>query len=267
MISNGGCYRAIDSLAAQVAAERHSRKLSRPLILRQPRCRVNLVGIMRGVVLVTAGPGDQGAADAAAHGRLRASHGDRERVIGVLQVAFVQGRLTKAELDARVGQTFASRTYGELAALTADLPAGLITAPLPGQPSWSRTRPAMGKVVARAALIVPPPTMVVAAFLTGSEQVARWAALVVVLFVMAWMVAGAAMLDSWYQRRSRGHLPPRPKRGGLALEGEQDGGPGSDLIPCQAHGETRTRRLPGRSVTQRIRRSVPTRRVGAGLCA
>ena len=37
----------------------------------------------------------------------------------MLKAAFVQGRLTKDELDARVGQTFASRTYADLAALTA----------------------------------------------------------------------------------------------------------------------------------------------------
>jgi len=43
-------------------------------------------------------------------------------VVGTLKVAFVQGRLTKDELDARLGQTLASRTYAELAALTADLP-------------------------------------------------------------------------------------------------------------------------------------------------
>ena len=57
-------------------------------------------------------------------GRFRASDADREQVIDALKVAFVQGRLTKDELDARAGQTFASRTYAELAAVTADIPAG-----------------------------------------------------------------------------------------------------------------------------------------------
>jgi hypothetical protein len=46
-------------------------------------------------------------------------------VINVVKAAFVQGRLTRDELHARVDQTFASRTYAELAAVTADLPAGL----------------------------------------------------------------------------------------------------------------------------------------------
>ena len=46
-------------------------------------------------------------------------------MIGTLKAAFVQGRLVKDEFDLRVGQALAPRTYAELAALTADLPAGL----------------------------------------------------------------------------------------------------------------------------------------------
>ena len=57
-------------------------------------------------------------------GRFRASDADREQVIDTLKVAFVQGRLTRDELDARAGQTFAPRTYAELAAVTADILAG-----------------------------------------------------------------------------------------------------------------------------------------------
>ncbi len=61
---------------------------------------------------------------ATGRGQLRAAHADRDQVVAALQAAFVQGRLDKGELDARVGQALASRTYAELAALTADLPAG-----------------------------------------------------------------------------------------------------------------------------------------------
>lgn len=71
---------------------------------------------------------DMAAAAAASRGRLRTSRADREQVIDVLTAAFVQGMLTKDEFDVRVGQTFASRTYADLAALTADIPAGLIGA-------------------------------------------------------------------------------------------------------------------------------------------
>ena len=70
------------------------------------------------------GPDGEMAARAADRGRLRASHADRNRVVDVLKAAFIEGRLTKDELDARLSQTLAARTYAELAALTADIPPG-----------------------------------------------------------------------------------------------------------------------------------------------
>jgi hypothetical protein len=71
-------------------------------------------------------------------GHLRACHADREQVIGVLKAAFVQGRLGRDELTARVGQALAARTYADLAALTADLPARLVAAEPPYQPARAR---------------------------------------------------------------------------------------------------------------------------------
>ena len=68
---------------------------------------------------MTSGPVDPMTA---ARGRLRASDADREQVIDVLKVAFAQGRLTKDDLDLRAAQAFISRTYAELAAVTADTP-------------------------------------------------------------------------------------------------------------------------------------------------
>ena len=64
---------------------------------------------------------------------LRASRADRERVIDLLKAAFVQGRLDRDEFDARIGQAVASRTYGELATVTAGIPEEL-TAALPRRP-------------------------------------------------------------------------------------------------------------------------------------
>src|SRR6516164_11320626 len=75
---------------------------------------------------------------AVGRGHLRACHGDREQVIGVLKAAFVQGRLGTDELNARVGRALAARTYADLATLTADLAAGL-AAPEPSyQPARAR---------------------------------------------------------------------------------------------------------------------------------
>ena len=85
-----------------------------------------------------AGPGDEKAAARAGRSRLRASHADREQVIETLKAAFVQGRLAKDEFDLRVSQTFGSRTYADIATLTADLPVELSrTSP----PASSRRRP------------------------------------------------------------------------------------------------------------------------------
>lgn len=56
-------------------------------------------------------------------GHLRASRADRERAIEVLKYAFVQDRLTKDELDAQVGQALVARTYADLDAVTAEIPA------------------------------------------------------------------------------------------------------------------------------------------------
>jgi hypothetical protein len=67
----------------------------------------------------------------AGRGHLRASHADRNHVIDTLKAAFVLGMLARDEFDLRVTQAFASRTYADLAVLTADLPAGLSTARLP----------------------------------------------------------------------------------------------------------------------------------------
>ena len=79
-------------------------------------------------------PGDEVAPGASGHDRLRASHADRERVIDKLKAAFVQGRLAKDEFDLRVSQALASRTYAELAAVTADLPAGSLQPACPRPP-------------------------------------------------------------------------------------------------------------------------------------
>ena len=207
-----------------------------------------------------AGPGDRMAAAAGGRGHLRASHADREQVIGTLKAAFVQGRLTKAELDVRVGQTFAARTYADLAALTADLPAGLAATPPPRKPARARARPPMGKVVAVAALIIPPPAIFAAAFLTQNDQLGKLFLLVFPWFFIAWIVAGAQMFDTWYQNRSRGQLPPQPGQRGQALEGEQDGTIGDDLILCEARKDARARHVPSHGAIQRIWWSVPVRR-------
>ncbi|MGO9780069.1 MAG: DUF1707 domain-containing protein [Streptosporangiaceae bacterium] len=54
---------------------------------------------------------------------LRASHADRDQVVELLRVAAGDGRISAEELDDRLERALTARTYAELAALTADLPA------------------------------------------------------------------------------------------------------------------------------------------------
>ncbi|MEV4458842.1 DUF1707 domain-containing protein [Microbispora sp. NPDC049633] len=58
----------------------------------------------------------------AAAPEMRASDGDRDRVAAALREHVAEGRLTLDEFNERLEQVYQSRTYGELARLTSDLP-------------------------------------------------------------------------------------------------------------------------------------------------
>jgi hypothetical protein len=77
--------------------------------------------------LTDVGPGNMGPQTAMVNPSWLAATADRERTVGVIRAGFAEGRLSQDELDERVAQAYAARTYGELWALTSDLPAG----PLP----------------------------------------------------------------------------------------------------------------------------------------
>jgi hypothetical protein len=62
---------------------------------------------------------------------MRAATADRERAVDVLKAGFAEGRLTQDEYNERIGRAYAARTYGDLAAITADLPAGPLPAVFP----------------------------------------------------------------------------------------------------------------------------------------
>jgi hypothetical protein len=80
-------------------------------------------------------PGHPGhAASARRYVHMRASTADLERSLEVLKTSFAEGRLTIEELDQRVGQAFCARFFGELMAITADLPVGIFGR-LPAHPA------------------------------------------------------------------------------------------------------------------------------------
>jgi len=77
---------------------------------------------------------------------LRASDADREQVAERLRHATAEGRLNADELEGRLHALFAARTYGELGALVADLPAAG-RAPRPQRRHVGRWAAAAGAVV------------------------------------------------------------------------------------------------------------------------
>ena len=137
-----------------------------------------------------ASPGDETAAGAPRQVRLRASAADREQVIEVLKAAFVQDRITKHELDQRIGQVLASRTYDDLDVLTADLPAGPTRAQPaePARPSdhtkkviWRASATLGGTVFVEVGAAVLPYFGVVTALFLGSVASMFVAGLLLVL--------------------------------------------------------------------------------------
>ena len=196
-----------------------------------------------------AGPGNESAA-AAGRGRgdFRASQADREQAIEALKTAFVEDRLTKDEFDLRVDQALASRTYAELAAVTADIPAGLIAdqarrlARAQARPSARppMSNPAKAGICAAIAIAVAA----VLTFVTGGFALG----LIVPFYFTALLAGGAQVLASRHEQRSRGQLPPRPGQGGQAPEVQRPGQVGQDPAPPmdrpdQTRADVRTHRF------------------------
>ena len=87
------------------------------------------------------------------HASMRASSADRERAVDVLKAGFAEGRLTQDEYNDRMGRAYAARTYGDLAALTADLPAGPLPAAWP-VPAYQPPPPSGTNSMAIASMVL-----------------------------------------------------------------------------------------------------------------
>jgi hypothetical protein len=219
------------------------------------------------------GPGDELAASAVGHGHLRVSDAEREQVIGTIKDAFVHGMLAKDEFDLRVSQAFASRTYAELAVVTAGLPARTAAArpPRPAAPAQRGLlvlRP--GRVMAAATALYAglqaflflspwpkrgendPAPAKIALFLVGNPVY-----VLVLLTCIIWLIARRR------QRRS-GAPPPRqgaPAAGSQPSRYPPSAGPGGEL-PSAGHGYVAEaeRRRPARPPRQaRSRGGLPCR--------
>jgi Domain of unknown function (DUF1707) len=154
------------------------------------------------------GPQTEMTAGMAAHGHLRASYTDREQMIDVLKAAFVQGRLTKDDFDARIGRALAARTYADLAAV---IPAGLIGAQSPPKAARTQDRPPVNRDVKSAVCaIVLAAASWLAAFLTDNVAVFMVAIVVTISVFLASPAADALMLGSGHKKHSGGQQQPLP---------------------------------------------------------
>ncbi len=170
---------------------------------------------------------------AAGGNQVRASHAEREQVVVTLKNAFVHGRLTKGELDARAGRALTARTRAELAALTADIPVPVSPpdAAPPAPPAPPRRQPSArppGQTrhpLARAAagsgacLAAASGLMLFAANYLDPHGLGRpdhpWSAVcatfAVVLLILAAFIAVLGVASSVEQRLARRRLPPAPR--------------------------------------------------------
>jgi hypothetical protein len=151
-------------------------------------------------------PGNELAARAGGRGRLRASRADREQVIDMLKTAFMQGRLDRDEFGLRVGRALGSRTYADLAALTADIPARQARArsPEPARESVSK-KAVVAMAGATAALIGLWPVMMLA---PPYPSFVLPVALVWFVLVMAVPTGWLALLHDWLVKRARRQSGP-----------------------------------------------------------
>jgi hypothetical protein len=145
---------------------------------------------------VIAEPGDPKAAAVAARRHPRASRAERKQAADVLRTAFTYGWLAKDEFDARIRRARASRTYAELAAVTADVPAGLDEDP---RPRWP-LRMTNAVRWAASGLVTPAILAVAVAFasLRGDGRYEAPAFVIAFVYFAFWLSVGAGMLWEWH---------------------------------------------------------------------
>lgn len=138
---------------------------------------------------------------------LRASDADRERTADTLRRSAGDGRLETDELDERLTRVYAARTLGELAALTADLPAPPAV-PVPRREATRQLR-------ARYGGLLFPPLVCTLIWLAAGADGSFWPIWVFLGCGIA-ALAGILGVDEHDRRRGRDRrrrmapLPPPP---------------------------------------------------------
>ncbi|MGY1746314.1 DUF1707 SHOCT-like domain-containing protein [Blastococcus sp. SYSU D00695] len=127
---------------------------------------------------------------------LRAADTDRAAVAALLGEHMAAGRLTVAEYEDRLARAYASRTYGELDALTTDLPA------LPAAPPATRPdpAPAVGTSGSTAPAHGPTASPAWAWAAWGGTRAAAWASWLstAVIVTSIWLITSLVSGDWLY---------------------------------------------------------------------
>ena len=96
--------------------------------------------------------------------RLRVADADRDRAAEMLRRAAAEGRITFDELDERIGQAYAAKTFADLEALTSDLPGPGVSAPGPATPRYQPPEVPAGT----------PATSLSLAIMSGTKRAGPW---------------------------------------------------------------------------------------------
>jgi hypothetical protein len=218
-------------------------------------------------------PGDE-TAIGVRRGELRASHADREQVIGTLRAALVEGRLTEDELSARVDRVYASRTYAELAEVIADIPVVRTGARSPRAP-WRAT-----KIAWRFEYAAFLPGIVAILLLPGGPRTTIWTLIILaaVLYLVFWILGVFMMVAarrvkpvseqqlpplSWHEREQvTGTLKAALAQGRLTVDEHDARAAQAAAVPSRAELAPLTADLPA-GLTARL----PTARdAWTGVC-
>jgi hypothetical protein len=136
-------------------------------------------------------------------------------VVGTLKAAYVQGRLTEDELDARVDRVYASRTYAELTEVIADIPAELTAARASRDP-WRAT-----KIACRIEYAIFLPGIVAFLLAPGGPHTtaAEMVGLTSIVGLLFWLLGVFMLVGSRPVKGSGGQLQPRAAPGAAAGAG------------------------------------------------
>ena len=96
--------------------------------------------------------------------QMRAADTDREHTVEVLRRAAADGRITFEELDERISQAYAAKTFADLAAVTSDLPGPGVKVPAPATARYQPPDVPAGT----------PGTSVSVAIMSGTKRAGPW---------------------------------------------------------------------------------------------